>query len=370
MLGKVIVNKLNLMQGGFNEVERYLLYVGRGNGTGEEQLITLSNATDLDVVLGPGSFDLKTQITYARQNAGQDWSAAVLAMPEGMNWKDAVDFSMEQTNVEGIAITDPLTKVADVEDMQTKAEDIMGKYMRPLFMASRARKMESSETFSEYQAAVALLTKNVVADQVTLTPSIWGYELGAYMGRLCKADVSVADTPMRVKSGSLVGNWTERPKDSTGREIDISVLEALDSARLSVPQWYPGYDGTYFGDGNVLDAEGGDYQVIENLRVINKCMRRVYPLAVARIGDRSLNQTPASLAAAASYFLRPLREMSKGFTLMGQYFPGDIMPPEDGDITFTWATRNELIIGMAARPYNCPKKITVNLALDLTNYGD
>lgn len=370
MLGKVILNKLNLMQGGFNEVERFLLYVGRGNGTSEEELITVGNATDLDVVLGASDFNLKTQIAMARSNAGQDFSAAVLAMPEGMSWKDAVDFAMEQTNVEGIVLTDAITSVGDVEEMQQKAQDIMGRYMRPLFMAGCARQMESSETFSEYQTAIRPITKGVVADQVTLTPSIWGYELGAYMGRLCKATVSVADTPMRVMSGALVGKWTEKPKDSTGREIDLSILESLDSDRFSVPQWYPGYDGTYWADGNVLDAEGGDYQVIENLRTINKCMRRVYPLAVARIGDRRLNQTPESIAAAKTYFLRPLREMSKGFKLMGEYFPGDIVPPEDDDMTITWPTRNEVILGIAARPYNCPKKITVNLALDLTNYAE
>lgn len=370
MLGKVILNKLNLMQGAFNEVERFLLYVGRGGGAGEGELITVGNATDLDTALGPGDFDLKTQLSLARSNAGQDFSAAVLPMPEGMKWQEAVDFAMEQVNVEGVVITDPLAGVADVEDLQTKAQDIMGKYMRPLFMAGRARPMESSETFAEYRAAIRLLTQNVVADQVTLTPSVWGYELGAYMGRLCNPSVSVADTPMRTMTGTLAGRWTVRPKDSTGREIDLSVLEALDADRFSVPQWYPGVEGTYWGDGNVLDKEGGDYQVIENLRVINKCMRRVYPLAVARIGDRRLNQTPQSIARAKSYFLRPLREMSKGFTLMGEYFPGDIVAPEDGDMSITWPTRNEVVLGLAAQPYNCPKKITVNLALDLTNYAE
>ena len=62
-------------------------------------------------------------------------------------------------------------------------------------------------------------------------------------------------------------------------------------------------DSMYWGDGNVLDVNGGDYQVIENLRVVQKCMRRVYPLAVARIGDRRLNQTPASIAQAQTAFM-------------------------------------------------------------------
>lgn len=370
MLGKVILNKLNLMQGGFNEVERYLLYVGRGSGSSEGELVTVSGATDLDLVLGASGFNLKTQVSLARSNAGQDFSAAVLPLPEGMKWQEAVDFAMEQVNVEGIVFTDAIASVGDIEDMQQKAEDIMGRYMRPLFMAACARQMESSETFSEYLTAIRPLTKNVLADQCLITPSLWGYEQGTLMGRLCKASVSVADTPMRTMTGTLLGRWTERPKDSSGREIDLSILEALDADRFSVPQWYPGVDGTYWADGNVLDKEGGDYQVIENLRVINKCMRRIYPLAVARVGDRRLNQTAESIARAKTYFLRPLREMSKGFTLMGDYFPGDIVAPDDDDMSITWPTRNEVILGIAAQPYNCPKKISVNLALDLTNYAE
>ena len=125
----------------------------------------------------------------------------------------------------------------------------------------------------------------------------------------------------------------------------------------------------YWGDGNVLDVNGGDYQVIENLRVIQKCMRRVYPLAVARIGDRRLNQTPASIAQAQTYFMAPLRAMSRSRTILGIVFPGEIEPPQEGDITLTWVSKYSVEICLAARPYNCPKKITCNLLLDLTNYA-
>ena len=174
---------------------------------------------------------------------------------------------------------------------------------------------------------------------------------------------------MRVKTGARGGNGAERPVDSTGRVLELSVLEALDAMRFSVPQWYPDYDGTYWANGNTLDVNGGDYQSIENLRVIQMCMRRVYPLLVSMIGDRSVNQTPASMAKAATRLMRPLREMSRSTMIMGEVFPGEITPPEEGDITLTWITRTYLNAGIAARPYNCPKNIVANLALDLTNYG-
>lgn len=43
---------------------------------------------------------------------------------------------------------------------------------------------------------------------------------------------------MRVATGALVA-LMERPADKSGRRLDMSVLEGLDKARFSVPQWYP-----------------------------------------------------------------------------------------------------------------------------------
>ena len=90
---------------------------------------------------------------------------------------------------------------------------------------------------------------------------------------------------------------------------------------------------------------------------------------MARIVDRALNNTPASIAAAQSYFMRPLREMAKSRKILGRVFPGEIMPPRDGDITMTWPSKYAVDIYMALRPYNSPKSITCNLLLDLSNEG-
>jgi hypothetical protein len=116
----------------------------------------------------------------------------------------------------------------------------------------------------------------------------------------------------------------------------------------------------------MLDVPGGDYQVVENLRVVQKAMRRVYPLAIARIGDRRLNSTPVSIAENKSYFMRPLRAMAKSVTIMGMTFPGEILPPSDAAIEIVWMDKNTVRIYLMLRPYNCPKDITVNLALDLS----
>ncbi|EPR43134.1 Protein of unknown function DUF2586 [Desulfovibrio sp. X2] len=369
MLGKVQINNLNLVQGALPAVEGYFLFIGRGAGVNEGALVTMNSETDLDGVLGADDSDLKANISAARLNAGQNWNGCVIPLAEGAAWADAVDFAMERTSVEAVVIVDPVTAVEEIEDMQAKAESIMARYMRPLFFIARSRAPLPTETWEQFLDAVRPLTLNVAADQVSPVATVWGPEIGTYAGRLANSSVTVADSPMRVATGALVGEWTTRPVDSSGRVLDMSVLDALDKARFSVPQWYPDYPGMYWGDGNVLDVPGGDFEVIENLRTVQKVMRRIYPLAVARVADRRINNTPASTAAAQTYFMRPLREMSKSRKILGEIFPGEVEPPKDGDIVISWPTKYQVEIYIAVRPYNCPKTITCNILLDLTNYG-
>lgn len=368
MLGKVQVNNLNQYQGPTRTIENYFLFIGRGAGVNEGKLLDLGNDTDLDAVLGSADSDLKTHISAARSNAGQNWTACVIPLAAGATWADAVDFAMERVSVEGIFLVDPVTAATGVENMQTKAEDIMGKYMRPVFFAGRTRPREGSETWPDFQDAIRPLTANVAADQVSMVATLWGPELGAYAGRLANRSVTVADSPMRVATGPLVGNWAERPEDTGGNVLSLAILKAIDAMRISVPQWYPDYEGTYWADGNVLDVNGGDYQVIENVRVTHKVMRRIYPIAVSMIGNRQLNQTPTSIAWAQGKMMRPLRMMAKSRTVNGVVFPGEIMEPKDGDVKIVWLSKYEVEIWFTITPHNSPKSITCNILLDLSNY--
>lgn len=370
---KVQVNNLNLIQGELPDIERAFLFVGQGSGTNAGGLVTVNGDTDLDEVLGSADSLLKTQVSAARVNAGQNWSASVFVLDGVIPWAEAVDFCMEQISVEAVVVTDPVSASTEIEAMQAKAAEIMGSYMRPLFFIATTRAVDpdpdTGETWAEYAADIKTLVDGLACDKVTVAPALWPDFQGAYAGRLCNRAVTVADTPMRVATGPLLGQWSERPVDGDGRELDRSVLEDLDRARFSVPWWYPDYPGVYMGNGNMLDVPGGDYQVIENLRVVQKAMRRVYPLAVARIGDRKLNSTPASIAMNETYFMRPLREMARSVTILGQVFPGEIEPPKDGDIVISWPTKYSVELYMVVRPYNCPKSITCNVLLDLKNYA-
>lgn len=370
-IGSVQVNNLNLMQGETTEVERLFLFIGASDTakTNAGKCLSVNTDTDLDSVLG-GDSNLKKQVTAALNNAGQNWTAHVFPLDGVLTWDEAVDYCMELVSPEAIALTDPVTASTDWEDMQTKAENLMAQYMRPVFFTAATRGIDAeNEAWSDFTAAIKPLVTDIAADQVSPVATLWGNELGTYCGRLCNRSVTVADSPMRVATGNLVGEWSERPVDKNGRVLDMSIIKELATARYSVPQWYPDYPGVYWADGAVLDVPSGDYQVIENVRVVQKAMRKVYSLIVARIADRKLNSTPNSIAQNKTYFMRPLREMSKSVTIMGTTFPGEIKPPKDADITIKWPTKYAVEIYMVVRPYNCPKSITCNIMLDLTNYA-
>ncbi|MNJ32849.1 hypothetical protein D3C77_275250 [compost metagenome] len=50
-----------------------------------------------------------------------------------------------------------------------------------------------------------------------------------------------------------------------------------------------------------------------------------------------------------------------------QVFPGEIEPPKDGDIVLVWKSKTAVEAFIKLRPYHCPKDLTANIALDLSN---
>lgn len=365
-LGIVQINRLNLMQGPLPEIERHFLFIGLGT-VNVGKVLSVGTETDLDEALGAEDSNLKTQVQAAMVNAGQNWGASVMPIAAETTWADAVDYAMEVVSCEAIVLTDAVAASTDLEAMYTKARSILATYMRPVFFMASVRGCGPTEAWADYIAAIKPVTDGVAADQVCVVPALWGPDQGTLAGRLCNRAVTVADTPMRVATGPLVGTFGEKPKDKDGVMLTMAHLKELDTSRFSVPQWYPDYPGTYWGDCNMLDVPGGDFQVVENLRVIQKAMRQVYPLTVARIGDRRLNSTPESIAQNSSYFMRPLMKMSIGSRIGKMVFPGEIHPPARDAITIVWIDKNTVKIYMKARPYNCPKDITVNLMLDLSS---
>ena len=365
-LGKVSVNNLNLSQGDVTEIERYFLFIGPASKN-VGQLLPLNTDSDLDIMLGVAASDLKTQVAAARLNGGDRW--ACLAAPIGgeSTWQDALEMAQQQGySVEAVVITTPVTAGGELEDMHEAAVQVINTYGRRLFVMAASAGISALQSWSEYATEQKAITKDLLAPRVLVVPQLHGNDLGVLAGRLANAAVTVADTPMRVATGPVLGLGPV-PEDKDGVPLPSAIRAALDADRFSVSQTYPDYPGVYWGDGNMLDAPASDYQVIEYLRLADKAARQVRPLLIRRVGDRRLNNNPKSMEAARMAFMKPLRVMAKSTTFAGEQFPGEIESPKDGDIQVVWITKTRVEVYIKIRPLNCPKDLTANIALDLSD---
>ena len=365
-LGTVGVNNLNLGQGAVTEIERYFLFIGPASkNTGK--LLALNTQSDLDNELGATASDLKTQVLAARQNGGDKWACMAAPIAVNGDWAAAVDKAQQDNvSVEAIVITVPVTDKATLDAMNAKALDISAVYGRRVFIMSAIAGISAAQDWATYLSEAKAKVAGVAAPRVLCVPQLHGNNLGVLAGRLARADVSIADSPMRVATGALVGLGVV-PVDKDGIPLPSAILAELDKARLSVPQTYPDYPGTFWGDGNMLDAPGSDYQVVEYLRIADKAARRVRVLLIQRVADRKLNSSAISMAQNKTALMKPLRDMSRSVVFAGVQFPGDIESPADDAITLVWTSKISVVAYLKLRPYNCPKDLTANIALDLSD---
>lgn len=365
-LGTVQVNNLNLGQGDIAEIERHFLFIGQAGHVDEEsQLFSVNAQSDLETMFVDSN--LRKQLIAAQLNAGQNWTAAVYPLAAAENVFDAIDKANEVQSFELIVFCDnkeTATDITDCHDHLFSLQAQLGRFVGGLVAVAGID--NGTQTWSQYESATATLQDGIAAHLVVAVPQLHGNNIGVLAGRLCNRSVSIADTPMRVDTGAVLGLGAT-PTDSNNEPLSLATLNTLATNRFSVPQWYADFDGVYWSDASTLDAAGGDYQYLEHLRAIHKASRKVRVLAIRRIGNRSLNSTPNSIELNKNYFMKPLREMSKSTTILGTVFPGEISVPKDGDIAIVWPTNKSVVIYMVLRPYNCPKAITVNIALDLSN---
>ena len=370
-LGSVRVNALNLSQGPFPTVENYMLFIGEG-ATNVDSLLYLNTDSDLEIELGAADSEIKRQVVAAKANAGQNWGCLALPVADGALWDAAVDLAMnEDVRVEAIVICTPVTAQGDLTAMQAKAITINSSYGRRLFFIAAAVAIDSTpvtgESWAEYVAALTPLTSGVAAKRVTVVPYIYDDAVGIYAGRLCNDQTSVADTPMRVATGALVGqDLSTLPTDKDGIRYNNAHAKALNDQRFSVPAFYADYPGVYWSDGQTLDVPAGDYQVIENLRVVDKAARMVRIVLISLIGDRRLNSSPIGTNWATNKLTRPLRQMSRSTVFQGIPFPAEIRPPQEGDVVIVWITRTQVEVFLSGRPFEIPKDAVANIVLDLS----
>ena len=368
----VDVNQLNQLQGETNEIERVLLYVGTGT-TNAGKTLAVNTQSNFDALLGAADSVLKSNVNAAMLNAGSNWSGFVhvLAADAAENaWVDAVLSAQSVGSFEGVVLLDDIATKTPINSAVELRAKLLATFSRWSWFILSVQPPQEDEAWNDYLARVSALQAQIAAPSVQLVPRLFGNDPGVLAGRLCNRAVTIADSPARVKTGALVSLGSDdMPLDGTGVALELATLQALQAQRFSVPMWYPDYDGYYWADGVTLDAEGGDYQAIEYLRIADKAARRVRLQAIAKIADRSLNSTPSSIAAHQAYFAKVLREMSISSQINGITFPGEVKPPQDDDVTITWLSATKVAVYIVIRPYECPKGITVSLMLDTSLSG-
>jgi hypothetical protein len=365
-LGQVTVDNLNLGQGAVTEIERYFLIIGPASKN-VGQFIPLNTDSDLDNTLGVAPSDLKTQITAARLNGGQRWACVAAPIGAEGDWADALEKAQHSGfSVEAVVITKPVATAAELSAMHDAAIALNNTYGRRVFVMASTAGITAEQTWAQYVSDQKELVSGLAAPRVLVVPQLHGNDVGVLAGRLANSSVSIADSPMRVATGAVLGLGPV-PIDTDKLPLPSAVRSELDRARLSVSQTYPDYPGVYWGDGNMLDAPSSDFQVVEYLRITDKAARQVRVLLIRRVADRRLNSTPNSMAVNTNQLMAPLRAMAKSTTFNGEVFPGDIETPKDGDLVLNWLSKTKVVAYIKLKPLNCPKDLTANIALDLSN---
>ena len=220
-LGKVQVNNLNLGQGDIQGVERHFLFVGRAGSADEEsQLFSVGAQTVLADTFADSP--LLEIVKAAQLNAGQNWTAAVYPMAEGESITDAIDRANEVQSFEMIVVCDEQTTSAgltDIHDHLTSLQATLGRFVSALVAVPGID--VATQTWSQYEAATIALQADIAAHLVVPVPQLHANNVGVLAGRLCNRSVSIADSPMRVATGSVLG-LGEAPVDTNGDPLSLA----------------------------------------------------------------------------------------------------------------------------------------------------
>ncbi|MDO6426234.1 DUF2586 domain-containing protein [Thalassotalea sp. 1_MG-2023] len=364
--GKVSVTSANTGSGATKEVERSVLFIGEGTEN-LNTVVAINAQSDFDTLISDTDSPLKTQLQAWVRNGDDLVTGWAIPITNGDNIMAEIDKAMDQdVSPEIIVVSTPVTGKADVEAYQAKMQTILAAHARRIRILLAAPGCDpdpaTGETWAEHNTAIQPLIDGVVADRTAVIPLLYGDELGAVTGRLCKRSVTIADSPMRTQTGSL--SLLPSPVDKTGAPLTNAVTAALDALRFSCVQFYPDFDGIYFGDVNMLDAEGGDYQKIEAGRVVDKAARQVRIIAIWQIKNRRLNNSSSGIAFGKRVLSKPLRDMAKSINLGADKFPGEIQEPKEDAIGLTFTSPTELHVLLKVKPIDSPSTILVGIMLD------
>lgn len=360
--GKVSVAAIQTGSGATKQVERSVLFIGEApDNNGSIQPINAQS--DFDGLFGTADSPLKTQVKAWQRNGDDLVSGYAISHAAAADIMALIDQAMDQdVSPEIIVICTPVAGKAEVESYQAKALEILSGLARRVRFLVAAPGLTELQNWPDLVTALQPITDGVVADRVGVVPLIFGDELGAVTGRLCKSAVTIADSPMRVLTGAM--SLMPHPVDAAGNPLTNSTTAALDALRFSCTQFYPDFDGVYFGDVNMLDAEGGDFQRIETGRIVDKAAREVRIIAIQQIKNRRLNNSASGIEFGKRVMGKPLREMSKSVNIGADKFPGLIDAPKDDSINLTFMDELTLQVVLKVKPIDSPSTIIVGIMLD------
>jgi hypothetical protein len=387
MLGTVTVSSKNGYQSIPNEIERRFVFIGSTSVVSLLNALTHIDArTDIIAIFdgektntnptrnadkkaaiaptNPLDINFRDILIAAQLNGKSNWSASVIGLSSGEKWEDALDNANTLLSYEAVVLVNPITTKAELEAVSEKISSMESKQARYMFAITRTAPV-AAQSWAEYEKALAAIVTGVNASRVMCVPTLFANDLGVLAGRLCDRSVTIADSPMRVKTGPLLGLGQDT-FDKDGKPLPPEILASLDAKRFSVPQTYPGEHGWYWADGNTLDIDTGDFKVIEHLRIVLKACRSVYKIALPTIADRSLNSSPTSIARNKALYMKPLLQMSAPVKINNVSFPGEIAPPSDHAVEINWVTDKKTEIYISLRPIGSQKDINIGVGIDLS----
>ena len=161
----VQINNLNQMQGPVTEVERHLLFIGSAaSNTGK--LLSLNTQSDLDQLLGAADSELKANLLAARDNAGQNWTAAAYVLPTDQSWLDAVRGSQQTQSFEGVVVLGQAWDAASINAAHALNQELIAKWGRWQFILLAVPGInatgEGAQDWSAYEATLAALQEMVM----------------------------------------------------------------------------------------------------------------------------------------------------------------------------------------------------------------
>lgn len=363
---KVNVNNLNLSQIPAEGSDKIVMFVYQGEAqhANLDQVISINSQSDLKEVISENDTVAYRSVYAAQIAGGQSWNAYALGLTDidDADLLDTLKDYMKLYQPEGMCLMgmtldwDAANEISGViADVQAMFVGLHNSDAIDAFCILELPDKPVADTWAEFTVKATTELDGLVAANILAVPAFHKTNAGVLAGRLCSPLASIADSPRRTKTGSILG--LELPQVG----LDGAALETLSNIRLGVPNTFANYDGQYWGNGRTLDGATGDFQEIEYLRPLWKAAKKVRALGIASIGDRTFNNSSESIEAHKNLFKKPLKDMSKPMPDVGE-----IRPPKSDAVDIIWDGLKKANVYLKVQPWNSAEVITFNFSLDLS----